>query len=151
LSNAYSIPILNYNETYNGSEYIYNFTLINDNISLIDELYIEFSLSNVSTDFISASSPIGWDYFNGYGQDLNINNNYWVGWTSWFGSELVLNQILTGFSISLLSPISGANFSWNWDRLNTSAATAPVPEPASILLFGTGIACYGVFKKMKRR
>jgi hypothetical protein len=137
-ASAYAIPMLTYNESLDGMAYTYEFTLDNDDVSMIDELYVEFSLDDPFSDYMGATSPMEWIYFDGPASDLDARNNYFVAWTADIGAELDLNSTLGGFSISSMSQISGFDFSWNWDRANVASA-APVPEPATMLLLGTGI------------
>jgi hypothetical protein len=153
-SNLSATPLLDYTETLSGTDYQYDFTLTNDDIATIDELYIEFNTVDPFVDFISATSPSEWDFFDGPGQDISPSNNYWVGWTANFGNELEVLQDLQGFSITTVTQISNFDFSWNWDRFNISVGSlasnnAPVPEPTTMLLFGTGLV--GLFGARLRK
>lgn len=141
-SNLSASPLLDYTESVSGNHYQYEFILTNDNIGLIDELYIDFHIDDPSSDFVLAGSPIGWDSFDGPGHSINAGSNYWVGWTAWFGSELDILQRLTSFSVTTSAVINDIYFSWNWDRNNVGLAStgSPVPEPATMILFGSGIA-----------
>ncbi len=99
--------------------------------------------SGQSFDVLALQGGAGWQYI---GQIAAYNSS-----SDWLTAMIAVPQQFWGLETQIRLVLS--DFGPGTDPTvylrNISSNTAPVPEPASILLFGTGLAFYGAFRKMK--
>jgi len=85
--------------------------------------------------------PIGGNLSNGFNFDGNPNFTFDLG----FGAQAMFNGVWSG--------IDARTSFWRFHILNVEQATPPsaVPEPATLLLFGTGLAAAVVRRRTQGR
>jgi hypothetical protein len=124
-------------DTYTGplSENIASFVSIIDGNSI--GLAIDYTLKITDTLNSTYTSSILWDDFAHAGMDFD-------GLIRW--SDLSAYDFSGGYSIEMINSISGQGFA-SFD----ATTTAPVPEPATMLLFGSGLAGLAGYGRRKVR
>lgn len=146
-----------------GARWEYTYSVTNDSlISPIEEFTIYFDLGSYE-NLIVGSAPAAWD-------PLVIQPDLEPGFEAdgyydafvFDAAGIAPGATLGGFSVSfnwLDSGIPGSQFFEVVDPIsfdvldsgNTLASSAtPVPEPASLLLFGSGLICFAAMRKRWR-
>jgi len=141
-----AIPIVDVNTTVTydpvTAVYTYSYEIVNDQNSPdyvgIFDLFPAVSVFNVS-------SPTGWDYM--------VAAN-WVEWYStWYTYDIAPGNSLSGFSLQSYGPPGNITYdagAWGAtypDDYAFGNTVGPVPEPATLLLIGGGLAGLVAFRR----
>lgn len=138
----------------------YTYSVTNDFlISAIDEFTIYFDLASFENLKIG-SAPAGWDPLviqpepgfeaDGFYDALALAEGIATGVTLG-GFSVSFNWLLSGIPGSQLFEVVDPSSFEVLEGGNTLASSAtPVPEPASLLLFGSGLTCFAAMRKRWR-
>lgn len=152
-SMAYAVPFAEF--TYverdlGAGIWQYDYTLTNASDPIGDagyDLYDVFFEFDSAATFTVLSLPIDWDLIAGSGFGLSFST---LPGTAPFGSDIAPGESLSGFSFLFDYQAGALPFEatfvdpadWEYPLITTgssSPSVAPVPEPSTILLIGTGL------------
>jgi len=103
----------------------------------LDHLLVEVTYSFEDVFSVETFGPNFW-YMGGY----SVNGTDLTGWE--YNGILLFEGIFSSISFDVLTPE-------HWSGFNFAPISSPVPEPASMLLFGTGlIGLAGTLRRKKR-
>ncbi len=116
-----------------------------------------FSGTAVSTIFSEGNRDVLLTV-TGLNLGLNANTTYWLGTTNLFAKPTTTSRnASTGHNLFGFKQSDGGSNRFDlegdtfFEIFGTNSAPSPTPEPASLLLFGTGLALAGVQRKVHRR